>query len=37
MNFPNRVPVLANPQEGSSIAKESNALRARSIWASVME
>src|SRR5580658_5197643 len=27
MNFPNRVPVLANPQEGSSIWNESRALK----------
>src|SRR5271157_1640091 len=32
INFPKRVPVLANPQEGSSMAKPSSALKASSCW-----
>src|ERR1035438_8427419 len=35
MNFPNRVPVLANPQEGSSMANPSRALKAKSCWRAV--
>ena len=35
MNFPNRVPVLANPQEGSSMANPSRALKAKSCWREV--
>ncbi len=35
MNFPNRVPVLANPQEGSSMLKPSRAWKARSVCVSL--
>src|SRR5581483_48373 len=36
MNFPKRVPVLANPQEGSSIRNVSSAWKIESVWREFM-